>query len=41
MFLVDENVLINRATMSKFGIRVGDVTISFMKNNNSNNESEN
>ncbi|MDT7834042.1 DUF3833 domain-containing protein [Aquabacterium sp. OR-4] len=31
MFLVDERVLINRAVMSKFGIRVGEVLLSFRK----------
>lgn len=31
MFLVDDKVLLNRATMSKFGIRVGEVTLSFRK----------
>jgi hypothetical protein len=31
MYLVDEKVMINRATMSKFGIRVGEVTLSFTK----------
>lgn len=31
MFLVEEDVLINRATMTKFGIRVGEVTIFFQK----------
>jgi len=31
MFLVDEKVMINKAQMSKFGIRLGDVTLSFQK----------
>lgn len=31
MFLIEENVLINKAAMSKFGIHLGDVTISFSK----------
>ncbi|MBT8333628.1 MAG: DUF3833 domain-containing protein, partial [Deltaproteobacteria bacterium] len=31
MFLQPDGVLLNRAEMSKFGIRVGDVTISFSK----------
>lgn len=31
MFQVDEKVLINRATMSKFGVTVGEVTIAFRK----------
>ena len=28
MFLVDERVMLNRAVMSKFGIRLGEVTLS-------------
>ena len=31
MYLVDERVMLNRATMSKFGIRLGEVTLSFQK----------
>ena len=31
MFLVTEQVLINRAKMSKFGLKVGEVTIVFLK----------
>lgn len=31
MFLVDDQVMINRATMSKFGIRLGEVLLSFRK----------
>jgi len=31
MFLQPDRVLLNRATMSKFGLRVGEVTIAFMK----------
>jgi len=31
MFLIDEKVMLNRATMSKFGLRVGEVTLSFTK----------
>ncbi len=31
MFLQPDNVLINRAAMSKFGLHVGDVTIVFKK----------
>lgn len=31
MFLVDERVMLNRAVMSKFGIRLGEVTLSFVK----------
>ena len=31
MWLVDDKVMLNRATMSKFGVRVGEVTLSFTK----------
>ncbi len=31
MFLVDERVMLNRATMSKFGVRLGEITLSFTK----------
>lgn len=31
MFLMDENVMLNRAVMSKFGFRLGEVTLSFRK----------
>lgn len=31
MFLMDERVMLNRAAMSKFGIHLGDVTLSFHK----------
>jgi len=31
MFLVDERVMLNRAVMSKFGVRLGEVTLSFTK----------
>jgi len=31
MFLVDERVMLNRATMRKFGISLGEVLISFTK----------
>lgn len=31
MFLVDERVLLNRAVMSKFGVRLGEVTVSFSR----------
>jgi Protein of unknown function (DUF3833) len=31
MVLVDERVMLNRATMSKFGLRLGEVTLSFTK----------
>jgi hypothetical protein len=31
MYLIDERVMLNRASMSKFGIHLGDVLISFEK----------
>ncbi len=31
MFLIDEQVMLNRAVMSKFGFRLGEVFISFTK----------
>lgn len=31
MYLVDDQVMLNRATMTKFGIRLGEVTLSFQK----------
>ena len=31
MFLVDETTLLNRTTMSKLGVKVGEVTLSFRK----------
>lgn len=31
MYLVDDKVMLNRATMSKFGIRLGEVLLSFTK----------
>ena len=31
MYLVDDRVMLNRATMSKFGIRLGEVLLSFTK----------
>lgn len=31
MYLIDERVMLNRATMSKFGIRLGEVTLVFTK----------
>ena len=31
MYLMDERVMLNRAVMSKFGIRLGEVTLSFYK----------
>ena len=32
MYLVDDRVMLNKAVMSKFGIRLGEVTLSFTKN---------
>jgi hypothetical protein len=31
LFLIDDPVMLNRAVMSKFGIRLGEVTLSFTK----------
>ena len=31
MYLVDERTMLNRTTMSKFGFRVGEVTLSFRR----------
>jgi Protein of unknown function (DUF3833) len=31
MYLINDHVMLNRATMSKFGIRLGEVTLSFYK----------
>ena len=31
MFLMDDKVMLNKAVMSKFGIRLGEVTLSFSK----------
>lgn len=31
MFLMDERTMLNRTTMSKFGVKVGEVTLSFRK----------
>lgn len=31
MFLIDDRVMLNRATMTKFGIRLGEVLLSFSK----------
>lgn len=31
MYLVDDKVMLNKATMSKFGIRLGEVTLAFVK----------
>jgi hypothetical protein len=32
MYLMDERVMLNRAVMSKYGVRLGEVTLSFHKN---------
>jgi len=31
MYLMDERVMLNKAVMSKFGVRLGEVTLSFRK----------
>ncbi len=31
MYLMDQRVMLNKATMSKFGIHLGEVTLSFVK----------
>jgi Protein of unknown function (DUF3833) len=31
MYLMDERVMLNKAVMSKFGVRLGEVTLSFYK----------
>jgi hypothetical protein len=31
MYLIDDRVMLNKAVMSKFGIRLGEVTLSFYK----------
>jgi hypothetical protein len=31
MYLMDDKVMLNKAEMSKFGIRLGEVTLSFIK----------
>ena len=31
MYLMDDRVMLNKAEMSKFGIRLGEVTLSFVK----------
>jgi Protein of unknown function (DUF3833) len=31
MYLIDDKTMLNRTTMSKFGVRVGEVTLSFRK----------
>ena len=33
MYLMDERVMLNRAVMSKFGFRLGEVTLAFQKTN--------
>jgi hypothetical protein len=34
MFLMDDKIMINRATMSKWGFRLGEVTLAFQKQRN-------
>ena len=31
MYLIDDRVMLNRATMTKFGVRLGEITLSFTK----------
>ena len=31
MYLMDDKVMLNKAVMSKFGFRLGEVTLSFQK----------
>ena len=31
MYLIDEHVMLNKAVMSKFGVRLGEVTLAFRK----------
>jgi hypothetical protein len=31
MYLMDNTVMLNKATMTKFGVRLGEVTLSFTK----------
>jgi hypothetical protein len=31
MYLVDERTMLNKAVMSKFGFRLGEVTLAFSK----------
>jgi hypothetical protein len=31
MYLMDQRVMLNKATMSKWGVRLGEVTLSFYK----------
>jgi hypothetical protein len=33
LYLIDNRVLLNKASMSKFGIHLGDITLSFTKRN--------
>ena len=33
MFLMDDRTMLNRSVMSKFGVRLGEVTLSFRKRN--------
>lgn len=34
MYLIDERVMLNRSVMSKWGFRLGEVTLSFLKREN-------
>jgi hypothetical protein len=31
MYLMDDRVMLNKAVMSKFGLRLGEVTLTFVK----------
>jgi NOL1/NOP2/fmu family ribosome biogenesis protein len=31
MYLMDERVMLNKATMSKWGVKLGEVTLSFTR----------
>jgi hypothetical protein len=31
MYLMDDQVMLNRSVMSKFGVRLGEVTLSFRR----------
>jgi hypothetical protein len=31
MFLMDDRVMLNKATMSKWGVKLGEVTLSFTR----------
>ena len=31
MYLMSDKVMLNKATMSKFGVRLGEVTLAFTK----------